>query len=110
MPKLCDLTCRACRGEAAILTGDQLQKLHTQLDSWDIIGGHHLSKTYRFRNFVLALEFVNQLGQVAQQQAHHPDIHLSWGRVKVEIWTHKVDGLTENDFILAAKFDERYSV
>ena len=70
-----------------------------------MVDEHHLSKGYDFKNFVDALAFVNKLGAVAEQEGHHPDIFLTWGKVKVEIYTHKIDGLTESDFILAAKCD-----
>ena len=71
-----------------------------------MIEEHHLSKTYKFSNFVKALEFVNKVGSIAEQQGHHPDIFLTWGKARIEIWTHKIDGLTESDFILAARIDE----
>jgi 4a-hydroxytetrahydrobiopterin dehydratase len=70
---------------------------------WNVVDGHHLEKEFRFGNFVEALGFVNRLGGLAEEQAHHPDLHLAWGRVRVEIWTHKIDGLTESDFVWAAK-------
>jgi pterin-4a-carbinolamine dehydratase len=76
-----------------------------QLDGWSFEQGH-LAKSYMFADFGGALEFVNRIGAIAQEQGHHPDIYMTWGKVSVEIWTHKIDGLTESDFILAAKFDE----
>lgn len=76
-----------------------------QLDGWSFEQGH-LAKSYNFADFAGALEFVNRIGAIAEQQGHHPDIYMTWGKVSVEIWTHKIDGLTESDFILAAKFDE----
>jgi 4a-hydroxytetrahydrobiopterin dehydratase len=74
-------------------------------NGWSAPNGHHLHKEYRFRNFADALAFVNRLGAVAEQEGHHPDIELTWGRAAVKIWTHAIDGLTESDFILAAKAD-----
>src|SRR5579871_2155809 len=71
----------------------------------DVVNEHHLKKSYAFPDFVKALAFVNQAGAIAEEQGHHPDLYLSWGKVGVEIWTHKIDGLTESDFILAAKLD-----
>ena len=65
-----------------------------------------LEKEFRFDDFRSALGFTNRVGELAEEQGHHPDIHLSWGRVRIEIWTHKIDGLTESDFVLAAKVDE----
>jgi 4a-hydroxytetrahydrobiopterin dehydratase len=76
-----------------------------QLTGWSVVDDHHLEKTYRFRDFADALGFVNRVGALAEEQDHHPDIYLAWGRVDVKIWTHKIDGLTESDFIFAAKCD-----
>ncbi len=71
-----------------------------------MIDNHHLVRSYKFANFEQALDFVNQVGAIADEQNHHPDIYLAWGKVKVEIWTHKINGLTESDFIFAAKVDQ----
>jgi 4a-hydroxytetrahydrobiopterin dehydratase len=84
---------------------DVASRLMEQLDGWSFEQGH-LAKSYAFADFGGALEFVNRIGAIAEEQAHHPDIYMTWGKVSVEIWTHKIDGLTESDFILAAKFDE----
>jgi 4a-hydroxytetrahydrobiopterin dehydratase len=72
---------------------------------WKLMADHHLEKEFPFNNFRQALDFTNRVGQLAEAQGHHPDIYLAWGRVKLAIWTHKVDGLTESDFVLAAKVD-----
>ena len=77
--------------------------------AWQVIDGHHLSRTYDFPDFSQALVFVNRIGAIAEQQGHHPDLRLGWGKVGVEIWTHKIDGLTESDFVLAAKIDRARS-
>ena len=77
----------------------------TQVPDWDVVGEHHLSRTFRFPNFVDALAFVNRVGALAEEEGHHPDICFTWGRVRIEIHTHKIDGLTASDFILAAKID-----
>lgn len=98
-------TCTACRGSASALENDEIDRLHAELDQWEVEGGHHLARTFTFPDFAQALAFVNRVGALAEDQGHHPDIHLAWGRVRVEIWTHKVDGLTRSDFILAAKID-----
>jgi 4a-hydroxytetrahydrobiopterin dehydratase len=74
-------------------------------NGWRVVDDHHLDKEYRFPDFVAALAFVNRVGEEAERQAHHPDLHLAWGKVRVTIWTHKIDGLTESDFVLAAKID-----
>jgi 4a-hydroxytetrahydrobiopterin dehydratase len=79
--------------------------LKEQLDGWAFEQAH-LAKTYHYPDFAGALEFVNKIGAISEEQGHHPDIYMTWGKVSVEIWTHKIDGLTESDFILAAKFDE----
>lgn len=98
--------CVPCRGGIPPLKGKELQKLQQQLGpGWQIIEEHHLEKEYRFPDFSQALGFTNKIGTLAEQEGHHPDIYLGWGRVKLQIWTHKIDGLTESDFILAAKCD-----
>ena len=102
---LASKTCVPCRGGVPPLKGEELTRLQAQLEGWEIVGEHHLEKTYPFPDFRSALNFTIQVGALAEQQGHHPDIHLSWGKVRVEIWTHKIDGLTESDFILAAKID-----
>ncbi len=76
-----------------------------KVDGWEAIDTHHIVKTYTFSNFAKALEFTNTVGAIAEEQGHHPDIALAWGKVEVTIWTHKIDGLSEADFILAAKID-----
>ena len=100
-------TCVPCRGGVPPLAGDALKKLLARLgpNGWKAVDGHHLEKQYDFPDFVSALAFVNRLGELAEQQGHHPDIYLAWGKARVTIWTHKIDGLTESDFVLAAKAD-----
>lgn len=102
---LADKECVPCKGGVIPLKGAELQKLVCQLVGWQVTRKHHLSKTYTFPNFVTALAFVNKIGELAERVGHHPDLSLAWGKVSVEIWTHKIDGLTENDFILASKID-----
>ncbi len=77
-----------------------------QVDHWTVSNDHHIEKEFEFPDFKTALAFVNKVGEIAESQGHHPDIFLAWGQVGVKIWTHKIDGLTESDFILAAKIDE----
>jgi len=102
---LADKHCVPCRGGVPPLAGDELEKMKAQVLGWDVVDGHHLAKTYRFPDFVSALAFVNKVGAVAEEEGHHPDVYLSWGKVELKIWTHKINGLTESDFILAAKSD-----
>lgn len=91
------------------MRGAELTRLLQELGSgWEVVREHHLEKEYSFPDFRRALVFTVRLGEVAETEGHHPDIHLSWGRVRLEIWTHKIDGLTESDFILAAKADTLY--
>jgi 4a-hydroxytetrahydrobiopterin dehydratase len=99
--------CIPCKGGIPPLKGEALAALVEQLGGdWSLIDEHHLEKEFRFKNFREALSFTNRVGELAENQKHHPDICLGWGRVKIKIWTHKIDGLTESDFILAAKVDE----
>ena len=103
---LADRQCVPCRGGVPPLRGEEVRKLSEQLGgSWRVVDEHHLVKEYRFRDFAEALAFTNRVGAVAEQQGHHPDVYLAWGKVELKVWTHKVDGLTESDFIFAAKTD-----
>ncbi len=103
---LAEKHCVPCRGGVPPLKGDALEQMKSQVNGWQIPGEHHLEKNFTFADFKTALEFVNRVGAVAEQEGHHPDLYLSWGKVGVKIWTHKIDGLTESDFILAAKIDQ----
>jgi 4a-hydroxytetrahydrobiopterin dehydratase len=104
--ELFEMECVPCKGGIPALKGDDLVRLHAQLDpSWKIIDEHHLERTYRFKNFRDALTFTSRVGGLAEAQGHHPDIYLAWGRVQLKVWTHKIDGLTESDFVYAAKVD-----
>ncbi len=100
-------TCVACRSGVASLKGPELAALHKELGKgWKVMNEHHLEKEFKFEDFREALAFANKVGELAEEQGHHPDLYVSWGKVRVTTWTHKVDGLTENDFILAAKIQE----
>ena len=102
-----DRKCVPCAGGVPPLTGSELTGLLGKLESgWTLVEEHHLEKEYRFEDFRAALDFTNRVGEMAEQQGHHPDVELSWGRVKLLVWTHKIDGLTESDFIWAAKADQ----
>jgi len=104
--ELASRTCEPCRGGVPALDAKGYKPLLASLEGWKVVRGHHLLKEFRFKDFLDALGFVNRVGALAEEQGHHPDLHLSWGLVGVETWTHKVDGLTESDFILAAKIDK----
>jgi 4a-hydroxytetrahydrobiopterin dehydratase len=108
MTTLADRACVPCRGGVAPLTGAEIAPLLGQLDGWTAADEHHLEKTYRLKNFARALELVNRIGAIAEEQNHHPDLLLAWGRVGVKIWTHKINGLTESDFVFAAKCDRAF--
>jgi 4a-hydroxytetrahydrobiopterin dehydratase len=105
----CDLAskeCIPCKGGVPPLKGQDLADLATELGGdWNLVEEHHLEKDYKFPDFQQALDFTNRVGAVAEEQNHHPDIVTSWGKTKVTIWTHKIDGLTESDFYFAAKCD-----
>lgn len=106
MTDLAEKQCVPCKGGVPPLKGEPLERLAVQLGGgWNVIDAHHLEKEFRFKNFREALEFTNRVGELAEQQGHHPDIYLAWGKARVTIWTHKIDGLTESDFVLAAKID-----
>ena len=102
---LADKTCVPCRGGVPPLKGEELQSFSRQVPDWQVASEHHLHREFRFPDFKQALDFVNRVGAIAEEQGHHPDILLTWGKVGITIWTHKVDGLTESDFILAAKIN-----
>ena len=108
MSELASKNCVPCRGGVPPLKGKELQALQSQVEDWKVVEDHHIVKTYKFPDFRNALEFVNRVGEIAEQQGHHPDIFLAWGRVDITTWTHAINGLTESDFILAAKFDQLF--
>ena len=107
MSELASKQCVPCRGGVPPLQGDELATFQVQLDGgWQVIQAHHLEREYRFDDFRQALDFTVRVGEMAEVQGHHPDLFLTWGLVKVTIWTHKIDGLTESDFVFAAKVDQ----
>ena len=105
MSDLASKTCVPCRGGEPPLKGDELHSYSHQLPNWHVIDERQITRAFTFPDFQKALDFVNRVGAVAEDQGHHPDILLTWGRVVITLWTHKVDGLTESDFIMAAKID-----
>jgi 4a-hydroxytetrahydrobiopterin dehydratase len=103
---LADRNCIPCRGGTPPLKGSDITTLHGQLaEPWTVVNEHHLVRAYKVPDFNSALAFVNKVGAIAEEQGHHPDILLGWGKVEITISTHAVDGLTESDFVLAAKID-----
>ena len=109
MSDLARRECVPCRGGVPPLRGDELSALFERLGSegngWRVVAEHHLEKQYPFPDFSTALAFVNRVGAMAEEQGHHPDVYLAWGKVRLVVWTHKIDGLTESDFVFAAKAD-----
>ena len=106
MEDLADKRCLACEGGQRPLTEEQISEvLPGLIQDWKVIENHHLRREWGFSDFASALEFVNLAGGICEDEGHHADFEVGWGRVKAEIWTHKIDGLTESDFYLAAKFD-----
>jgi len=103
---LSDKTCVPCRGGTPPLTAQEIKPLAAQVDKWNVVDNHHVEKEFKFPDFKSALAFVNKVGAIAEEQGHHPDIVLAWGKAGIKIWTHKINGLTESDFILAAKIDK----
>jgi 4a-hydroxytetrahydrobiopterin dehydratase len=107
MSRLADRECVPCKGGVPRLTGNPLRNLESELDhGWRAVNDHHLEKEFQFKDFRQALTFTNQVGELAESAGHHPDIYLAWGKVKITLWTHKIDGLTESDFILAARIEQ----
>jgi 4a-hydroxytetrahydrobiopterin dehydratase len=106
MSDLAAKTCVPCRGGVPPLKGDELAALAKQVPQWQVVNEHHLTRNFTFPDFRQALDFVNRVGAIAEEQGHHPNILLTWGRAEITMWTHKIDGLTESDFILAAKIDQ----
>ena len=103
MADLADKTCVPCKGGIPPVKGAELNALAAQTPDWTVVDEHHLEREFGFPDFRSALAFTNQVGEIAEEQGHHPDVYLAWGKVGVKIWTHKIDGLHESDFILAAK-------
>ena len=98
--------CVPCEGGIPALDPVQANQYADQLgDDWVLQGSHHIEKEYRFVDFASALRFVNRIGELAESEGHHPDLHIAWGKCRVEVWTHKINGLTRSDFYLAAKAD-----
>ena len=105
MTELADQQCVPCRGGVPPLKGKDLENLQQSVPQWNVINEHHITRTFTFPDFRQALDLVNRVGALAEEQGHHPDILLAWGKAEITLWTHKIDGLTESDFVMAAKID-----
>jgi len=109
MSSLSDFRCVPCRGGEPVLTDEEIADLRPQVPEWavsEVDGIRHLQRVFKFKNFIQALEFTNQVGALAEAEGHHPALLTEWGRVTVTWWTHKIKGLHRNDFIMAAKTDQ----
>src|SRR5690606_10851491 len=105
--RLSERKCEACNEQTPPLRGEMLREYHDRLGSgWELVGEHHLQKSFRFRNFRQALDFTNLVGEMSEEEGHHPEIVLSWGRCDLKVYTHAIDALSMNDFIWAAKAQE----
>jgi 4a-hydroxytetrahydrobiopterin dehydratase len=105
---LASQTCVPCRGGVPPMRAQELQRLLQLVPQWKAVNEHHITRTFTFPDFKQALAFVNRVGEVAENQGHHPDILLTWGKAEITLWTHKIDGLTQSDFIMAAKIEQLY--
>jgi 4a-hydroxytetrahydrobiopterin dehydratase len=106
MSELAERQCVPCRGGVPPMKGEQINEMSSQLPDWQVVNEHHLQRAYSFKDFRETLDFVDRVGELAEAQGHHPDICFGWGKADITIWTHKIDGLTESDFVLAAKIDK----
>jgi 4a-hydroxytetrahydrobiopterin dehydratase len=107
MPEdLASQTCVPCRGGVPPMKGVELRRIQQLVPQWKVVNEHHITRTFTFPDFKQALDFVNRVGEIAEHQGHHPDILLTWGKAEITMWTHKIDGLTHSDFIMAAKIDQ----
>jgi 4a-hydroxytetrahydrobiopterin dehydratase len=107
--KLTEKKCIPCSGAIPRLRGKEIESFFEQLEpGWKVKEERHLEKEYHFPDFRQALDFTNEIGMIAEAEGHHPDVYLAWGKVKLILWTHKINGLSESDFILAAKCDEKF--
>ena len=107
MSDLTEKFCVPCHADIPPMKAEEIAPLHRKLGaSWLVIDNHHLEKSFSFEDFAGALKFTNEVGEIAEREGHHPDILLAWGSAKIMIWTHKIDGLSESDFVLAAKIEQ----
>src|SRR5438552_2059711 len=102
---LADKKCVPCRGGVPPLNRAEIRPLLERIEGWTVEGDKKLTKSYKFKDFMGPMRFANGIAKVAEEEGHHPDLSIAWGKLGVELWTHKIDGLTESDFIMAAKID-----
>ncbi|HEY9773923.1 MAG TPA: 4a-hydroxytetrahydrobiopterin dehydratase [Planktothrix sp.] len=102
--------CTPCSGSMAALTSSEIAKLNAEVDNWQVEEGKRLRKNFRFNDFQQAMNLAERVAKIAEEENHHPDLHIRYGELRVEIWTHAIDALTENDFILASKIDQAAKV
>lgn len=103
---LADRKCIPCSGDVPPLEGEELNEFRRELSNrWEVVDDHHLEGEFSFDDFQQALDFTNRVGEIAEEEGHHPNIYLTYGKVEIKIWTHAIDALSESDFILAAKID-----
>lgn len=108
---LADKECVPCRGGVEPLRGEELARLSAELgEAWTVVDGHHLERDFSFKNFRESLAFANRVGELAESVDHHPDLLVAWGRCRVTLWTHRIDGLSETDFVFAAKSERLFRV
>jgi len=111
MTELKNKKCVPCESEIPAMSKDEIKEMQKEVPEWKVVAVdsvHHLKRTFKFDDFAEALEFTNQVGEAAEEEGHHPVIELTWGRATVEWWTHNIEGLHQNDFIMAAKSSEIY--
>lgn len=105
---LTEKQCVPCEGGVDPLGAEDIKRYAKQVPAWEVVEDHHLKRSLKFPNFEKALGFVNEVGRIAEAEQHHPEIHFGWGHAEIEVFTHAIDGLHENDFIVAAKIEEAY--
>ncbi len=107
--ELAERKCVPCSGDTPPMTSEEIERLLPQLPGWQVEEGKKLTKRFRFKNFVQAVDFVNRITPIAEEEGHHPDLYVRWGGVTVYLWTHAINGLSESDFIMAAKIDREHT-
>lgn len=109
MSELASQTCKACQGGVKPYTGEKLEEYKSRISNeWSVVDEHHLIREFEFEDFQEALDFVNDVGEIAEEQGHHPNINFTWGKAEIKLYTHKIDGLFQADFVMAAKIGKLY--